>query len=930
MGSDEKNQDSMLDPRPSEWDELRRQGHAMLDDMFDYIQNIRERPVWQTPPAEKRALFSEALPREGGSLDDAYAMFKDSILPYSVGNVHPGFMGWVHGAGTPVGMLSEMLAAGLNANVGGRDHMPVEVERQIVRWMRELFDFPQEASGVFVTGSSMANFIGVQVARYRAGGSAVRRQGVRQAAGSELLAYTSVAAHGCVARAMDLAGLGSSNLRKIPVSADGGIDLNALRRAIQTDRAAGAQPFLIVGTAGSVDTGAIDDLDALGRIARELNIHFHVDGAYGAMAALSPELKPRLRGIELADSIAMDFHKWLHVPYDAGFVLVRDGSLHLETFVEDPQSYLARNQRGMAAGSPWPCDLGPDLSRGFRALKTWFTFKVYGATRLGQSIERSCTLARAMGAAITELPQLELLAPVSLNIVCFRHRGGAGMSAEQVDALNQQLLLEIQESGIAAPSSTKIGGRFAIRAALFNHRTTQQDIDRMLAFALQAAADKLTPQAPSAAVAAVAVHQENIMSQTPSLPRFVPGSKYQIGLEPLLHAAFFGVDLKPLGNELIAYLADHPNDANALMDLSYVLQINGHEAVAAGTQLEAIGIKRHFHLPTATEGTPRLRLLALVAPGNFMANVPLEFLLSGASIALDTLYVTRDQPVPAVLPPHDVLFAAMGESDETQDILHQLSDAASGWSKPLLNHPMHSLSLSRDVVSILTQDIETVSMPFTARLRRHELEGIQNGDPLNDFLSDGEWPLIVRPLTSHAGHGLEKLNGPQDIAPYLASQPGVQQFFISRFIDYSSADGQFRKYRIVLIKGEPFLCHMAISSHWMIHYLNAGMTESEAKRKEEERVMLSFDQDFAVRHAEAFAGLYDTFPLDYFGMDCAETRDGKLLIFEVDTGMIVHAMDPDDLFPYKAAAMQKVFKAFQNMLFDAAGIARPADELPHA
>lgn len=448
----------------------------MLDDILDYLEHIRERPVWQPIPQEVRALFQQTLPQKPTDLAAVHEVFMRNILPFAVGNAHPGFMGWVHGGGTPIGLLAEMLAAGLNANLGGRDQIPVEVERQLVRWVRELFSFPETASGLFVTGTSMANLISVLVARTVAMGVEVRHGGV---AGSDkrLTAYVSAGAHGCIAQAMDLSGLGIDSLRVIPTNGRYQMDVLALKRAIVADRHAGLTPFFIAGTVGTVDVGAIDDLIALADIACQENIWFHVDGAYGALAILAPDIAPRLDGIELADSIAFDFHKWGQVPYDAGFILIRDGARHHATFAS-PAAYLRREARGMAAGSPWPCDFGPDLSRGFRALKTWFTLKVYGAEKLGQVISRTCELARYMGQYIEATPSLELLAPVSLNIVCFRYRD------KEADLVNANIVTALQESGIAAPSTTTINGRLAIRAAIVNHRTDTRDIDALLRAAI--------------------------------------------------------------------------------------------------------------------------------------------------------------------------------------------------------------------------------------------------------------------------------------------------------------------------------------------------------------------------------------------------------------------------------------------------------------
>lgn len=467
--------DESLDP--TDWDNLRQVGHRMLDDMFDYLQDIRNRPVWQPIPQNVRDVFRQPLPTEATNIEEVHESFMNDILPYAVGNAHPGFMGWVHGGGTPVGMLAEMLAAGLNANLGGRDQVPLEVEKQVLQWVRDLFGFPQESTGLFVTGTSMANLIGVLVARTRALGIAVRSRGIGEG-GAALIAYTSAGAHGCISQAMELAGLGSNALRRIPMNDQYQIDLAALEKCIAEDRNAGLVPFLIVGTAGSVDVGSIDDLALLADISAREGLWLHVDGAYAALGMLAPQIAPRLAGIERADSIAFDFHKWGQVPYDAGFILVRDGSIHLGTF-ESPAAYLRREARGMAAGSPWPCDFGPDLSRSFRALKTWFTIKVYGTGQLGRMISRSCELAQHMKACIEDEPRLELLAPVSLNIVCFRYR------CTNSDGVNARIVADIQESGISAPSTTMIRGQLAIRAAIVNHRTQLRDIDALLRAAVR-------------------------------------------------------------------------------------------------------------------------------------------------------------------------------------------------------------------------------------------------------------------------------------------------------------------------------------------------------------------------------------------------------------------------------------------------------------
>lgn len=455
---------------PQDWEGLRQQGHRMLDDMLDYLQNIRQRPVWQPAPEQVRERFSAALPVEETDLAAVHQRFLDDVLPYAVGNAHPGFMGWVHGGGSPVGMLAEMLAAGLNANLGGRNQIPVEVERQVARWMRELFGFPASASGVFVTGTSMATLIAVWVARTRLAGDLVREQGL-PAGSKQWTVYASRATHGSLAHALDLAGMGTDSWRAVPVDAQQRIDVLALKDLLDKDLADGFQPFMLIGNAGTVDAGAMDPLDTLADVASRYGMWFHVDGALGALGMMSPAIAPRLAGIERADSLAFDFHKWGQVPYDAGFALIRDGALHQRTFVSRA-AYLRREQDGLAGGSPWPCDFGPDLSRGFRALKAWFTVQTYGTQRLGQMMAHTCEVAAWLGQQVASHPELELLVPVSLNIVCFRYRSS--------DAVNAAIAVAVQNSGLAAPSTTMIQGKLAIRAAVVNHRTCRVDVDVLL------------------------------------------------------------------------------------------------------------------------------------------------------------------------------------------------------------------------------------------------------------------------------------------------------------------------------------------------------------------------------------------------------------------------------------------------------------------
>ena len=474
---------------PADWAGFRVQAHRMLDDMLDATAGLREQAVWRPIPEGLREAFRGAMPVGASGLAEVHEEFLSGIVPFTARNAHPGFMGWMQGGGTAVGMLAEMLAAGLNANCGGRDQMPLEVERQVTGWMRELFGFPAGASGVFCTGTSMANLLAVLIARdARLGADAgfdVRREGLR-GGGARLVAYASEAVHGSVGRGLDFAGLGSDALRMVVVDGRQRMDVGALREAIAEDRAAGRTPWMVVGTAGTVDTGAVDDLAGIAAVCLEEGLWFHVDGALGALGMLSAEIAPRLKGIEQADSLAFDFHKWAQVPYDAGFLLVRDGRLHEAAF-SSCSNYLARGDRGMAAGSPWPCDLGVDLSRGFRALKVWMTLKVYGAEAIGAVISGTCALARELGERVVAEAELELMAPVELNTVCFRYLPvGGGWTDGAVDELNEGIVLALQEAGRVAPSTTRIGGRLAIRAAVVNHRTERVDMEMLVEGVLEA------------------------------------------------------------------------------------------------------------------------------------------------------------------------------------------------------------------------------------------------------------------------------------------------------------------------------------------------------------------------------------------------------------------------------------------------------------
>lgn len=459
---------------PADWEAFRELCHRAVDDSVDFLKGVRDRPVWRPVPEATKTALSTTAPIEGAPLEVVYDRFLEHVRAYPTGNIHPRFFGWVHGTGTAGGALAEFLAATMNANVGGRDHAAVYVERQVIGWFRDIFGFPAEASGVLVSGTSMATLLALTIARNQALAGDVRLRGVG-GDGATLRLYTSAEAHNSVAKAAEVLGLGRERLRAVPADASGRMDMQALAAAIVADKEAGLKPFCVVATAGAVNTGASDDLVAIADLCAANGLWMHVDGAFGALAILSPEHRHLVNGVEQADSLAFDFHKWLHVPYDAGCLLVRDGEKHFSTFASNP-NYLAKAEAGLAGGTPWFNDFGVELSRGFRALKVWFTIQEHGLARLGEKIADNCAHARRLAELVDVDPALERLAPVALNIVCFR-AVPPGLEGGAIDSLNAAIVPWLHEEGVVAPSLTKVGGRSAIRVNITNHRTQAEDMN---------------------------------------------------------------------------------------------------------------------------------------------------------------------------------------------------------------------------------------------------------------------------------------------------------------------------------------------------------------------------------------------------------------------------------------------------------------------
>jgi glutamate/tyrosine decarboxylase-like PLP-dependent enzyme len=464
---------------PENWDAMRAIGRQMVDDALTYLQTVRERQVWQPVPEQVKQHLQQPLPQKPQDIEAVYQEFVENILPYNMGNIHPRFWGWVIGTGDPIGTLAEMLAATMNPNLGGADHVANYVEKQVLDWCKQMMSFPQEASGILVSGGSMANLVGLTVARNvmaaRAGVD-LRKAGVR-ALPEPMVMYCSTQTHSSVQKAVEVLGLGSDSLRQVPVDAEYRIRLDLLRETLIRDRQQGFLPACVVGNAGTVNTGAVDDLNALADICQQEGLWFHVDGAFGALAALSPELAALVAGMERADSLAFDLHKWLAMPIEIGCALVRNEPDQRSTFSMTPD-YLTHAERGLAGGKLWFSDYAIELSRGFRALKAWMMLKAHGSEKFGRIILKNVEQARYLSGLVDAAPELERLAPTPLNIVCFRYVGQARRDDnDSLNALNQELLIRLHESGSAVPSYTTLDGKYALRVANVNHRSQRADFD---------------------------------------------------------------------------------------------------------------------------------------------------------------------------------------------------------------------------------------------------------------------------------------------------------------------------------------------------------------------------------------------------------------------------------------------------------------------
>lgn len=466
---------------PNDWAAMRALGHRMVDDVLEYLQHLRDQPAWQHAPPPVKAHFQGPPPAQPQPAAEVYEEYLRYVLPYQLGNCHPRFWGWVAGTGTVLGAFAELLAGATDAVSGSFSYCSNNyVELQVLDWCKALLGYPATASGVLTSGCSASNLIGLGVARNVRAGFDLRAKGMR-AAPHPFTVYGSEEAHSSIQKAVELLGFGAEALRRVPVNDAMQIDLAALKAMVQQDRAGGFHPLCVIGVAGTTNTGAFDDLNALAEMAQAERLWFHVDGAFGAWAALAPGARHLVAGLDRADSLAFDLHKWMYLSYPIGCVLIRNSDEHRRAFSLTP-TYLAHGegQRGLTGVDvPWLSDLGLELSRGFQALKAWMTLKEQGTARYARIIQQNIDQAQFLAGLIERSPRLELALPVSLNVVCFRYTR-PGLDSAALDRLNKRIELELQERGIAVPSIVTIQGRHYLHVAITNHRSRREDFELLV------------------------------------------------------------------------------------------------------------------------------------------------------------------------------------------------------------------------------------------------------------------------------------------------------------------------------------------------------------------------------------------------------------------------------------------------------------------
>lgn len=479
--------DQTLDPQ--DWERVRSLAHRMVDDGIARIQGVRGGPVWRPMAQGSRKGFAGTAPQDPETLEGIYADVIDKVMPHAMGNIHPRFWAWYMGAGSFTGALADFLAAIDGSNLGGGDTGANLVDGQVTDWLREMMGFPEGASGTLVSGGSMANIIGLMAARNAMAGVDLHVYDLADMA-RPLRFYASDQVHNCHMKAMNLLGLGGKALCRIPSDANFSMDIAALRAAIAADRAYGLKPACVIATAGTTNTGTIDDLSALADLCRDEGIWLHVDGCIGALLKIAPDNCHLVKGIDCADSLALDLHKGLHAPFDVGCALLRDRRVHRQTFAETAE-YLQTTTRGLAAAE-FLHDYTLETSRGFRALKVWMMLRHHGVKTFGRIMDQTVAQASYLTQRIEENPELSLMAPTVTTVVCFRHDPG-GLTETDLKAHNTEIMLRLQESGIAVTSDTTLRGRHSLRVAICNHRTRTSDLDLLLSEVLRIGRAVLAP-----------------------------------------------------------------------------------------------------------------------------------------------------------------------------------------------------------------------------------------------------------------------------------------------------------------------------------------------------------------------------------------------------------------------------------------------------
>ena len=461
-------------------EELRRLGTLAAEIVARQREALERRSVFGKVGAA-HGVFDEPLPEEASPVDEVLAFVEREILTRPFGNSHPRFFAFINATADPVGIVADFLAASMNPNCWGGDHAAVHVEERVMRWLAEILGLPPGSEGIVTSGGSMANFTALAAARRAKTPWNVREDGAVAAGQPPLVVYASDQVHNCVDKSVDLLGLGLRQLHKIATNDRFRIRVDLLYETIAADRRAGLLPAIVVGNAGSVNTGAIDPLGELAELCARERLWFHVDGAYGAMATISAKLRPLFSGIERADSVAADPHKWLYVPYDAGATLVREPGRLADTF-RQPAEYLLHDAASPVLGPVAFNDRGPELSRGFRALKVYMGLKVHGRRGYAKAIERDCALAQYLAVAVDAHPDFERLAEPVLSIVNFRYRpAGANLAGALLDALNQRIVNRLVGDGGFFLAPTRLKGGASMRVCIVNFRTTEADLDALLA-----------------------------------------------------------------------------------------------------------------------------------------------------------------------------------------------------------------------------------------------------------------------------------------------------------------------------------------------------------------------------------------------------------------------------------------------------------------